>query len=365
MKNSILNIATILVFVVAIMSCSKDSDSPAPVPAPTPQPISDVFGAGSDNSATSQQFFYKNTTRTNLLELANESNQIQAMYVDGNDVYITGGVSVSPATGNTFSQACYWKNNVRVNLPHFIPATGGNYATTFAITIVNGDIYALGVNGSSFSDRQQLIVWKNGVLNYFASVATGSIYGGSIAVYGNDIYVAGAIEDGTFNKAAYWKNGVITTLSTTLSSSSDIKVDQTGVHVLYGEYTGGGVATAVKYWKDGVNTTISTQQPEVGKMLIKGSDAYVTGAERETGSFIPKACYWKNGVKTELNGGITLIGQDIKIGTNGDVFVSSRLSNGGYAPLTYWQNNVKKTIGTSSDNFSCFDINKALQFFEW
>lgn len=348
------NTFAILFISLLTFSCSNDDNEPTP----TPIPSSDVFAAGSDNSTPSQEFFYKNNTKTNLAVASNESANISAMFVDGNDVYITGSVYVYPETGNSYSQACYWKNNVKINLPHYIPASGSNYADTFAITVVNGDIYILGVEQDSFGVSNNLSVWINGVRNSIAStVPTSSIFARSICVYNNDIYVSGAINDGTTSRATFWKNGIATTVSSASSACSDIKVDQTGIHVLYAEYVGGGVASSLKYWKDGVNTTVSTQIPEAGKIAVKGANVYITGAERETGSAIFKACYWKNGVKKLLDGGNGLVADDIKMGANGDLFVSSRTAFGGYTFLTYWQNDVKKTLGTSNDNFRDFDIN--------
>jgi hypothetical protein len=355
--KTLLKTLIILVISSLTISCSKDDDNPTP--APTPIAISDVFVAGYENTSPYPGFFYKNNTKTMLPIVANESSQIEDLLVDGNDVYISGNVNVYPATGNSYTQACYWKNNVKVNLPHFVPATGGNWASGFAITIVNGDIYILGIAQESFGVSSSISVWKNGSQNYYASVPFGSsssIFARSICVYNNDIYVAGAISDGTTNRATYWKNGVATTISSALSACSDIKVDQNGIHIAYAEYTGGGISTAVKYWKDGVNTTISTQQPQIGKMLVNGTDVYITGAERETGSSIFKACYWKNGTKTELTSGNTLSGSSIKMGANGDLFIKAINADGNYS-REYWQNNIKKTLGTNNDNFRLFDIN--------
>ena len=228
----------------------------------------------------------------------------------------------------------------------------------YEVRVVNGDAYVI---GSDQDSSQNLLLWKNGVRSVYASVPTGSsISGKSLCVFGNDVYVAGLINvgnNGSNIRATYWKNGLATTVGASKSFCNDIKVDQTGVHIVYADYTGEEDVTAVKYWKDGVTTTISALRPAVGKMLVKGTDVYLTGAERELGSSIFKACYWKNGTKTQLIDGNALIANNIKIGVNGDVFVSSRLATNGFSALTYWQNNVKKTIGSSNDRLNYFDIN--------
>jgi hypothetical protein len=360
MKTKVKNLAKLVLTtftalsISIITSCSKDDDSSGNQSIP----VSDIFAVGTDNSSPSQEFYYKNNVKTFLSVAANESAQPSAMFVDGNDVYITGSVYVYPTTGNSYYQACYWKNNVKINLPHYIDPSGDNYAHSNEITVVNGDVYIVGVLAENFSANRQIVYWKNGVLGYITGFsATVSNTPSSICVYNNDIYVGGGSYDGTIYNAKIWKNGIVTNLSTNSSICQTVFADQTGVHALFGEYAGGGVTTAMKYWKDGVTTTISTQQPQIGKMTIKGTDVYITGAQSETGGFIYKACYWKNGVKTELSNGNSLIADELKIGANGDVFISSRLPSGGYSTLTYWKNNIKATLGNSIDNFADFDIN--------
>ena len=354
-KNSLLKIISILLISILVFSCSKEDDNQIlPVVA---KPISDVFVAGFDNASPSKSFYSKNNLRTNLTVAPNETITIAGILVDGDDIYLTGNVGISPFPGSISYQACYWKNNVKVNLP-VVVSSGSSYAVATEITIVNGNVYVIGLDQDS---SQNLLLWKNGVRSVYATVAAGSsLSGKSLCVFGNDVYVAGLINvgnDGSNIRATYWKNGVPTTIGTSRSFCNDIKVDQTGVHVVYADYTGEADVTAIKYWKDGTNTTISTQRPAVGKMLVKGADVYLTGAERETGSTIFKACYWKNGTKTLLSDGNALIANNIKIGVNGDVFVSSRLGTNAFSVLSYWQNNVKKTIGSSNDRIDYFDIN--------
>jgi len=341
-----------LLFGFSTISCSKDDDAAIPS---EPIPVSDIFAVGQNNASPSQEFFYKNNVKTMLSVASNESAAPRAMFVDGDDVYIAGHVYVYPEGGDSYFQPCYWKNNVKVDLP-FNTAIFG-YADAEAITVVDGDVYVTGVLSESFGGGG-IVLWKNGVLNYITGYSDTFTYRPyDICVYNNDIYISGLAHNGTSIFAKYWKNGIETSLSSNPSVSPSIVANQTGVHVLFAEYSGCCAITALKYSKDGVVKTISTQQPEFGKMTVKGNDVYITGSERETGSTVNKACYWKNGVKTELPGGNTLVATDVKVGANGDVFVASRLSGGGYSVLTYWKNNVPATLGSSSDNFSAFDIN--------
>jgi hypothetical protein len=361
--SKLLLVAITIFSMLIISSCSKDNDELTPPPPSTViLPTSDVFVVGADNGSPSQEFYYKNNIKTNLAAPPELSSSPNGIYVSGEDVYVYGNVYGIPS-GSTITssywQACYWKNNVKVNLPYFI--TGDVYANVVDMTVVNGDVYALGVFANNIGANRQIVVWKNGVLNYITTFsATNTYFPTAICVYNNDIYVSGlgGTSASGSNRAKYWKNGIETTLSTVVSICNDIHVDQTGIHVLFDEYAAGSsLATAVKYWKDGITTTISTQSPGgYGKMFVKGTDVFITGSETETSSTISKACYWKNGTKTELAGGNTLVAAYIKVGANGDVFVLARNSSGGNS-REYWKNNVKGTLGAGNEFFKGFDIN--------
>jgi len=352
-----LKITTILLVTFFTISCSKDDDTTALIPLPT----SDVFALGSSGSPE-QSYFYKNNIKTILPEASNEANRTRALYVNENNVYIVGAVSINQNTApfDQNLQACYWKNGVKVNLPHFL--TDDNYAGARAITVVNNDVYVLGELGDSFSSRRRLVFWKNGVLNPVTTFsATDSYFGNTIYVFNNDVYVGGVIygAGGSGFTAAFWKNGAETRLdSSGASAINDLVVNQNGVHALFATYAGGGVITTIKYWKDNVVTNISSQSPKAGKILVKGTDVYITGSERATESTISKAHFWKNGIKTELAGGNTFVANDIKMGVNGDLFIYASLDNGGSGAFTYWKNGVITTIPpVGLDTFFSFDIN--------
>lgn len=354
--KSIKYIFSILVVAIITISCSKDDNDSEPNTG------SDIFAIGLDNAVIPQNFIYKNNTKTLLSIEANENARISTAFVDGNDVYVTGSIRVTPATGSPYIQACYWKNNVKVNLPHTTSAE--TYANGTAITVINGDVYVVGEFYASFSEKSRIVLWKNGVSSFVTPYSTTTHYNSeSICVYNNDVYVAGYGSNPTTDyNAKFWKNGIETTLSTNYSTCSSIIANQNGIHVLFEDQVigGSGFNTAIKYWKDGVSTTISTlntKRPELGKMAIKGTDVYITGGENAIGSFDYEACYWKNSVKTKLAGGLTLTGDIIKIAANGDVFITNELDDGP-EELIYWKNNIKTTIGTNMDTFKAFDINK-------
>ncbi len=134
----------------------------------------------------------------------------------------------------------------------------------------------------------------NGTLNSDAN---------SIAVSGNDVYVAG-YEDtiiagygGTIVK--YWKNGKSVNLtdgSTIIADATSIVVSGSNVYVAGYDYPGYN-AVAV-YWKNGVrvNLTDESNFAMAYSIAVSGNDVYVAGTEESPiGINNYRATYWKNG----------------------------------------------------------------------
>lgn len=76
---------------------------------------SDVYAVGfynknNSNSTGHTACYWKNGE---LFELADNA-QASGIYIDGNDVYVSGSIGEVPAQ----YKACYWKNGVRVDLPN-------------------------------------------------------------------------------------------------------------------------------------------------------------------------------------------------------------------------------------------------------
>lgn len=138
-----------------------------------------------------------------LVKLTDGSKDANATFitVSGNDVYVAGVI----VTYGAENIAQYWKNGVLVNL-----TDGTTKAEANAIAVSGKDVYVAGSqwegNAISYTDYHRLPIakyWKNGVA---VNLTDGTKWAEarSIAVSGNDVYVAG-FEDGV---AKYWKNGI-------------------------------------------------------------------------------------------------------------------------------------------------------------
>jgi len=156
------------------------------------------------------------------------------------------------------------------------------------MTAQNADIYSAG--GGK--------IWKNNVELY--SVANGSFK--CIYVLGNDIYTGGTVSDGSYSKAAIWKNGTLLyQLSTANYNSYVNSVSVSGGNV----YACGDDSYDAVVWKNGTklytlaqgsyNQGGSTiQYAYANSMQIVNNDVYVVGyVGSSLGNKVGKV--WKNG----------------------------------------------------------------------
>lgn len=71
--------------------------------------------------------------------------------------------------------------------------------------------------------------WKNaGAVNQLSAIQSAAF---SIFVYKGDVYVAGLVNNGSFDRAVYWKNGELVYLSQIKSISNSIFVYNGDVYV--------------------------------------------------------------------------------------------------------------------------------------
>jgi hypothetical protein len=173
-----------------------------------------VTGTGNDiNYSHSRAEYWINGTPVYLSDSSMEGAGAQDIAISGNDVYILGTEEVIGSNGGGVPRIVYWKNGDRVvitdgthpDFPHSIAVSGSD------VYIAGTDIHQL--NPQSSLSKFTAMYWKNGS----PVILSNSLFdseANSIAVYGQDVYVAGFEKDGAGTRIAkYWKNGIPVILS--------------------------------------------------------------------------------------------------------------------------------------------------------
>jgi hypothetical protein len=113
------------------------------------------------------------------------------------DVYVSGSIYTTNASGGSVPHAAYWKNGAATQLSD-MPSLAN------AIVVSGNDVYVAGTENSGNQDAAKY--WKNGTTNARAN---------AIFVSGSDVYVAGTVVAtvGSSSIARYWKNGTAVDLT--------------------------------------------------------------------------------------------------------------------------------------------------------
>lgn len=292
----------ILFSAILLMSCDKDKDTEDKDGSNSPTKTV-VYAAGLGNSGDNLvgARYWKDGEIFPLTDNANEV-MIEGIFASNGDVYVVG--SERSTSGSFVSK--YWKNGVATEL-----TDGSRSAFGEAIFVDKGDVYVSGVEFEPVLSTtvSQAKYWKNGVVHELSEKkAQRSAGTSSIAMDGNDLYIAGSERNGSFDVAKYWKNGEPVELSagTSLAAATGIAVVNGNVHVSGHEFID-GIAVPT-YWLNGVPTRLS--DPGVGYwtngMAVSGGNVYIL--VRENGGSVQdpdKIGYWKVGQSiTQLTNGV-------------------------------------------------------------
>jgi len=242
--------------------------------------------------------------------------------------------------------AKYWKDGSPVILSQSNSVAEG--ATSIAIG-GDSDVYVVG--NLYEQPLSTMEYWKNGNL---ASIHNNTLMNAnSIAVSGNDVYVAGFISDSTlaYSAAVYWKNDSVYKLSAgagVLFSAHAIIVEGSDVYVAWDLKNSNGNHIA-KYSKNGVSVTLtdSSVDAHVTCIAVSGNDIYVGGFIDNLSNSTSRAVYWKNGSEVTLTDGTnTSTVTGIAISGNDVYFSGVEFNQGNTNPVAkYWKNGNAVVLG--------------------
>lgn len=326
---------TLITFsLVALVACGggmSNNTTPA---------VTDVFTAGYElNDAGASIAKYWKNSESHTLGAGVNGSLANAIAVSGNDVYVAG------VEGNGVQDvAKYWKNGVAVEL-----TDGTNRGFANSIYVSGSDVYVAGGEQAPITVAKY---WKNGNPVTLPDLGEGSL-ANSIFVSGSDVYLAGWVFKTTqldpthllkTDVAAFWKNGVLTTLGDglTLTVAQSIFVAGGNVYVAgFACQDNGPDCALATYWKNGTKIQLSdTRSSGASSIFVSGGDVYIAGNQQN--SF---AQAWKNQSPLQLTGTSGESAANQIAVSGGDVYVGGALVNNSAEPVaTYWKNGTPVSI---------------------
>lgn len=238
----------------------------------------------------------------------------------------------------------YWKDTNSYTISS-LP----DYVEIRDIDVSASDIYTMG-EVELEAGGNKTVIWKNGISIYDIPQTTFIPY--EMVVIGTDVYLAGSVNGNTapYLRPAYWKNGVITTLSQTsdYASAISIHIDGNDIYASGWDLTANNTQYQAKYWKNGVAQTIA-DCPRLHDITTSGSDIYVAGYD-----FTYKPAYWKNGAKVSLPVASGAGGEAIRIKLNGnDVYVcGSEEITGQPQKAILWKNGIQQPLDGTANAYT-------------
>ena len=168
--------------------------------------------------------------------------------------------------------------------------SGTSGGTVAPPPVVAPDVYVAGWELNAAGVKVAM-VWKNGIGTALSDGVHGA-YAAAVAVSGNDVYVAGLVNNGSWDVATVWLNGVTTALTDGQEEAEVSAIAIAGTHVIvtgseFGALNGGYGATfeIAGYWEDGVFTQLASMNSagvgagEMTGIYIYDSDIYVSGEQ--------------------------------------------------------------------------------------
>ncbi|SDI72570.1 hypothetical protein SAMN05421846_112108 [Chryseobacterium taeanense] len=222
----------LLPFFVSVLSMLNSCSTTTEVNDETVDTIAqsyDVYIAGRENS---KACYWKNNVKIDLTGGDNLSPL--EIKVENSNIYVTGSIGITPTSFKSIHY--FWKNNIKNEIKQYlgIPSTAQNDITAFAVN--NGDIYFAGyvenLIPASPSQRYELCYWKNGVKTILhQSQYIDSAEG--VFINGSDVYVSALVVDNNQNvDRGYFKNTTFNSLGNPNYVFNFTK-NNSGLHLLF------------------------------------------------------------------------------------------------------------------------------------
>lgn len=253
-----------------------------------------IYVAGFIEEPTNRAVYWKNGQEIKLVEgdIRHYSSANQVIVIKDKDIFIVGQYSEN--NSSLTQKIVYWKNGQMYNITDVASKTN---PVAKSIAVNGNDIYVAGYS-NGLTSTYDAKYWKNGK-EYTLTKGNSSSLAHSVFVFKNDVYIAGSEDNGAKFIAKYWKNGEEHLLANGTEVNS-IVVDNGNVYVAGYERASDGSSHIAKYWKNGKEIILPSESKSAiaNCIFVKKNDVYVAGYD---GS---QAVYWKNGKKIILKDGI-------------------------------------------------------------
>ena len=205
-----------------------------------------------------------------------------------NSVFVSEGKVYAAGSGGT-NTAYLWVDDEYTILKE-------SSAIAYWVFVTGGDVYVSGAMQLT-GEAKSAVYWKNGVVTELTTDMSVASYAQSIVVANGNVYVAGKFD----GKAVVWKNGAMSYLENG-TEAYELVVDENGDVYVAGVYKDGNTSSKPAVWKNGQATILGTRGMAYA-VTVKHGDVYVGGQNH-----LSKAAYWKNGVEVSVPEGRSVFG---------------------------------------------------------
>jgi hypothetical protein len=282
----------ITLVVLTVLSCSKDDAS-------VTGPEVDVFIADQKGNV------FKNGNKITFSGTINSDINVSVnkMTMSGNDIYLSGSLEF-----NTRQKPAYWKNGFTYKLD-IAELTKG---VVVASEVVGNDIYSI-VNSVNFNGVQKGLIYKN--QTFIVEVPT-SITGNIIDLRGmkianNKLYIAGIDTNASVINGKVWVYNLNDIAAGSIQRNGYDGMNLDSIDIEGNDiYVAGKINNLIVYIKNDTKTEIpNTQNTNLNCIKVNNNEIYIGGLEvLPINNNAVVAKYWKNGAGVEI----------FKSGGNGD-----------------------------------------------